>query len=332
MICPITTLGNRVFKKTLQNTGPESTLGRVCTSQHTQDLQWIALVTLLVWLLTILYYLVPIALSVWIDHPGLLSTSGIHFFSKVIHYLGRFNIYGPSFAAGATGAAGAVLSWTYQIGSSRLGIVDLFACEISAICRVCLVVDFARHAVNGANEAGQSRPFTSAESYTPVCDASLSDLKPLDASVVTYVTEFYTYRKTMMDYLRQRAALQPGDDLGHQKCMENMIYMQFLMYESAHNAIERLVEFEPNRSESLINIFCSELILYRFLMDNCLDFQLDRLRLRKESYLKSVQKLFEDTMASHDDPHKHWARAITTAGELKLRFEEVFPGHKLSPK
>src|SRR4051794_4032607 len=37
---------------------------------------------------------------------------------------------------GVTAVLGLVLSCVYQTGSKRLGVVDLFACEISAICRV----------------------------------------------------------------------------------------------------------------------------------------------------------------------------------------------------
>jgi hypothetical protein len=46
-------------------------------------------------------------------------------------------------AGGAIAVALAVLSWTYQTGSKRLGVIDLFASEISAICRMSLIADFA---------------------------------------------------------------------------------------------------------------------------------------------------------------------------------------------
>jgi hypothetical protein len=49
-------------------------------------------------------------------------------------------------------AAAAALNWVYQIGSRRLGSVDLFGCEISAICRVCLIVDFAQKSVDQHRE------------------------------------------------------------------------------------------------------------------------------------------------------------------------------------
>ena len=41
---------------------------------------------------------------------------------------------------GAIGAIGCgVLARTYQSGSARLGVVDLFACEIATLCRVAAV-------------------------------------------------------------------------------------------------------------------------------------------------------------------------------------------------
>jgi len=130
-------------------------------------------------------------------------------------------------ATALVAAAAAVLNWTYQSGSRRIGAVDLFACEISALCRVSLVINFAQTCVDRAERAheamrrltrseaekpsdntldrpddGEPVKFTSEEDYTPVYDGNISDLEPLDVNVVTYVTEFYTYRKTMVDHLR----------------------------------------------------------------------------------------------------------------------------------
>jgi uncharacterized membrane protein len=36
---------------------------------------------------------------------------------------------------------GAILAWAYQVGSARLGVVDLFACEIDTLCRMTTIVD-----------------------------------------------------------------------------------------------------------------------------------------------------------------------------------------------
>jgi hypothetical protein len=93
---------------------------------------------------------------------------------------------------GAIGAlGGGVLAWTYQTGSARLGVVDLFACEIATLCRVAAVVDMVHryvtlydsephvtqpHDMDGDPPTDTSR-FTSQESYFPVFDSSVKDLQ-----------------------------------------------------------------------------------------------------------------------------------------------------------
>lgn len=54
--------------------------------------------------------------------------------------------------AGAIAVAFGALNWTYQVGSRRLGIVDMFSAEISVICRVCVVMNFARGSVEQAKK------------------------------------------------------------------------------------------------------------------------------------------------------------------------------------
>jgi hypothetical protein len=242
------------------------------------------------------------------------------------------------------------LNWAYQNGSHRLGAIDLFGCEISAICRTCLVADFAKLTVGGFNKSEEEftkklfpiqtsnnpapkerKPFTSEENYTPVYDGNVSDLQPLDAGVVTSVTEFYTYRKTMMDYLRKIAGEQTGT-YEHLRLTLQMIYVQYLMYESGRKAVERLFEFEPNRAESRINIFCSELIVYGFLVKTYQalnkkeagtgEFALDRLGMRKANYRLDVPVQYY--VAKRKDDDAHWERARLTIEEMKKCYFEAF--------
>ena len=205
---------------------------------------------------------------------------------------------------GAVGSVGcAVLAWTYQTGSTRLGVVDLFACEIATLCRVGTIVDLvnrlaasfdadavATAAANaGAGSIAASR-FSSQESYFPVFDATVKDLQSLEATVVTNVTAFYTYSKVMRDTMRKLGDLQPGvvgtrdaETWHHAVC--NVIYMQFLAFESARKAILDLVEFEPTQAEELITVLLSELPAYRFLLDHFdMDFRHRRLALREPEY------------------------------------------------
>lgn len=51
-------------------------------------------------------------------------------------------IFGPTLAL-----FGVILAWAYQRGSNRLGVVDLFACEIDTLCRVVTVIDMMRQLV-----------------------------------------------------------------------------------------------------------------------------------------------------------------------------------------
>jgi hypothetical protein len=46
--------------------------------------------------------------------------------------------------APALAAVGAVPVWAYQIGSARLGVVDLIACEVSTLCRIVTILDTVR--------------------------------------------------------------------------------------------------------------------------------------------------------------------------------------------
>ena len=132
---------------------------------------------------------------------------------------------GP-FIGAICAVGGGVLAWTYQTGSARLGVVDLFACEIATLCRVGAVVEMVQRyvdlfqrgprggmpqVIDGELPADTSR-FTSQESYFPVFDASVKDLQVLEANVVKHVTAFYTYMKVMRDSLRRLAEIKTPDD------------------------------------------------------------------------------------------------------------------------
>src|SRR5262249_12838101 len=149
-----------------------------------------------------------------------------------------------------------------------------------------------------------------------------SDLQSLDSEVVSSVTTFYTYRKTMMDYLR--AAFAETNGVSAQHLCEQMIYMQFLMYESGRAAIEELTEFQPDRAERKVVVFCSEMSLFCFLTGvyrrDRNDFRYRRLCLRIEKYKDDITNLLRqiDQVRLHNDPDQTriWARAIITSEEL----------------
>jgi hypothetical protein len=340
------------FRSKLERTGPASTFVRLLTSEHVKDLQLIGECAIAFWLIAVSATIVNgIGLRlVWEEHdhdlhailamiiPN-LETIWTKFITKVIQ--------DHAILGAVTAGAGLVLNWVYQTGSKRLGVVDLFACEISALCRASFVVDFATLSVGQATAdhktsdaavslhsqptdaaTSQARRFTSEEHYTPVYDGTLSDLQPLDVTVVTFVTEFYTYRKAMMDYLRSITAEAPGERQTALRTM--MIYMQFLMYESGRHAIGKLIEFEPNREESLINILCSELIVFNYLNKNEQlknDYRGPRLRLREDEYRWVVPTTYYKTLDAAQTikpgTTENWVRALSVVPELKRRFELV---------
>jgi hypothetical protein len=249
---------------------------------------------------------------------------------------------------GAIGAVGCgVLAWTYQSGSARLGIVDLFACEIATLCRVAIVVDmvqrFVDQFVDKAASAAPSRArdempvdgrFTSQESYFPVFDASVKDLQLLEADVVKPITAFYTYMKVMRDKLRKLAELphpKPGgDDVdAWNLAIKDIVYMQFLALESARHAMRDLVEYEPTQAEQLITILLSELVAYDFLREQYKDaLRQGRLRAREPEYRREVPKLCDDVTTGEG---RQWTQAKGLLDELMQRYHQVFPDDALAP-
>jgi hypothetical protein len=300
-----------VFADKLKH-GPVSVPLRMCTSKHLGDYQFLGL-----------FSLAPGGLGIFIIGRWLYqiwsSPSPPDDKDMVTVGLGAFAM------------AATLASWVYQSANRRIGVVDLFACEISSICRVCLIMDFAKWSVarHGA-PAGSDTPVTpsttppltkvsSEENYTPVYDNQLTDLQSLSGPVVNAVTAFYTYRKTMMDCMRSSAAAQEQKEALER--FEQSIYMQFLMYESGRHAIKELAEFQPDRAESLVNILCSELTLFAFLYENHQkDFKGDRLRLRLKDYHEDVTALLAAIDSNKDQ--QIWDRARVTSEQLKLRYSE----------
>jgi hypothetical protein len=244
---------------------------------------------------------------------------------------------------GAIGAVGCgVLAWTYQTGSARLGVVDLFACEIATLCRVAAVTEMVpRYIRLFENGPGGAQPkkcdgdvqaddrFTSQESYFPVFDASVRDLQQLEADVVTNVTAFYTYMKVMRDGLRklkemrQPSAGAAGDADEWHYALCNVIYMQFLGLESGRKAIRDLVEFEPTQAEDICSILLSELVAYGFLRRQFSgDLRQRRLQAREAEYHRAIPVLWRVVEAGSGP---RWEKAQDLAAEVKQLYTELFP-------
>jgi hypothetical protein len=228
-------------------------------------------------------------------------------------------------------ASAAVLTWAYLSGSKRLGAIDLFSSEMSVICQSCLITDFAKLSVLKATQmlppaVGPLREtnldgekFSIEEHYTPVFDNYISELKPLEYDIINRVTLFYAYRKMMMDSLRRLYEATTPDN--RQKYMKDMIYMQFLMYESGRLACEKLIECPQNRAESRICFFCSELETFHFLskyypID---DFRGARLHQRAREYIASVDGLLNEVKSRYEQ-RPQWKSASILARQLQQVF------------
>jgi len=256
------------------------------------------------------------------------------------------------YAGPAITICGAIVAWAYVSASKRLGIIDLFACEISTLCRVGTIFDIGKIYVDmydqgnaaekhaKAKHIASSQSFDSQEDYFPIFDHNSSDLESLEALVVESITEYYTYMKAARDLLRKLASIdvshisKSGDsatagtakvDPWHQT-LADVIYVLYLGYESARKAITDLTEFQPTQAEHTIVILLTELVCYSFL---CKFHKHDsvrfaRLRLRQSDYERIVPVLIQEVSSGYEgNQRKYWAPAQGTILELELRFHDA---------
>jgi hypothetical protein len=302
----------------LMRTGdPAATMDRLFDSRHVRDLRLIIAGTLLSVgvsaALCLFYAFEQVAFA------GQWSVFGaVQFLAYVVNLLAYFIFCLSPVVA----VAGAIAAWVYRIGSARLGVVDLFACEISTLCRIATVVDTVHNTVESLDRVPSVDPthsesppaetsrFTSQENYFPVFEGNNRDLQSLEARVVINITAFYTYMKVVRDLKRAQVTVPPGHGGPElqssaqplaalsREPTRNLIYMLFLGLESARNSIKDLVEFQPERAERIIVILISELEAYQFLVNEFTDdtnMRRRRLLLRWEDYDAEVPKLCSQT-------------------------------------
>jgi len=316
-----------------------STLFRFFRSQHVRDLKLIFTAALFVFLSHLaIVLLVGVGTAVHSmflpdSPPGLgnqIFAALAEFFSFIIRYIGPgIPIYG------------AIVGWAYLSASSRLGVVDLFASEIGTLCRVGTIFDIGARWVDAyaaPEKFSGSGKFVSEEDYFPVFENNSRDLQVLEATVVNYIAEFYSYMKALRDAMRRLAetkppapaapSVQPRDaksepDAWH-AAMLNVIYLVYLAYESARKAVRELVEFQPAKAERLIVILLTELKCYAFLRSHFDpgDIRYRRLQLRAADYKEEVPEIYRNVM-SHGPNDKDWLQARETIPDLKMRYKEA---------
>ena len=305
-----------------------STFRRLLSSQHVRDLRWIFAATMAVMLYVVVWHAI-VAWNFW-PFPELRDLVGVE--PEQNQEMER------KLVGAVLLACGWILAWTYQTGSKRLGVVDLFGCEIVTLCRVGTIVDLVPKLIAAHEKLSSPAPapasghqqeiglgrFTSQENYFPVFEGNNKDLQILEADVVINVTEFYTYMKALRDQFRRLGDLGGGAEFNQQKSavLINAIYMTFLAYESARKSIVELIEYEPTQAEAMVTGLVTEFSAYRFLT-RCFDADTDirgrRLALRAKAYDELVPKLCHQIRNSTEDD---WENARTTAIDLeRLYFE-----------
>jgi hypothetical protein len=318
-----------------------ATFDRLVHSMHVGDLHWIVNVT--VW--DAVFAIIVLA--------AILATEGVWANFSWVPATALLAGCGAVLAA-----VGGITAWCYQTGASRLGTIDLFACEITTLCRICTINGladtcisaFAADTMSDKNKLVKMKEqfgdFESSETYTPFFDANAKELHSLSVKVLTNISAFYTYWKATRDAFRKLEKIQTND--GWHRTMCYVMFMQFLAFESARKAVRDLIEFEPNNAENTITILISELPLYRFLLDHFQnhfqkgDLRRARLELRLSRYVLVVPEVYYRTEVEHAKykdvdtarkqlPHlareeveelcRDWEKAYEMLGELKRRYE-----------
>lgn len=315
---------------------PADTVDRLFSSKHVNDLRLILAVSFAALTWIILFAAVTAA----VDFADVLHKPHDGTLDESIDLLKTAGGDLVKIAAPAIAVFGAMLAWAYQVGSNRLGVVDLFACEIDTLCRVCTVTNLVDQQIAhyaqapakpaaATGEPGKSE-FSSAENYFAILDSNARDLQSLEARVVINITAFYTFMKSVRDSFRRLADVH--DESARKDSVTNILYMLYLALESARHAITDLVEFEPQQAERTMVILLSELTAYRFLRlrySDSADVHNDRLILRGPEYralVPALCQLVRDHQLGVLDPgnkDQQWAPALQLLPELKKRYDAL---------
>ncbi len=135
---------------------PYDTVDRLFDSRHVNDLRLIAAAAFCI--TVVVFFIASInAVSFCM---GDWATQHFANKYKAIAYIADnggkhfISVFGPTLAI-----FGVILSWAYQKGSNRLGIVDLFACEIDTLCRVITVIEMVKNLTDNPQASAVSSTF-----------------------------------------------------------------------------------------------------------------------------------------------------------------------------
>jgi hypothetical protein len=320
----------------LRTGDPTDTVDRLFDSRHVNDLRLIAATafcaTSAVFLIAAMNA-VSFCVAEW---PPQHSDNVFQIIDYIAHTGGThfIGVFGPTLAL-----FGTILAWAYQRGSNRLGVIDLFACEIDTLCRVITITESMKKLTD--DDGGSAIPdrFTSEENYFPILDGNSKDLQSLEANVVINITAFYTFMKTVRDTLRKGTEARGVDQ--RKESLKALVYVLYLALESARKAMDDLVEFEPTHTERTMVILLSELIAYAYLRQNYRDeteAHYNRLILRGPGYKRLMKELHTRLDNERDQSlaavrrgnvekptyaQSQWAAALQLRSQLDRRFQEL---------
>jgi hypothetical protein len=315
---------------------PTDTVDRLFDSRHVNDLRLIAATAFCV---TVVVFAIALMNAISFCAWDWSTQTFTNYYQVIAHIANRggkhfIGVFGPTLVI-----FGTILGWAYQRGSNRLGIVDLFACEIDTLCRVVTIIEMVRNLTDNQKDSTVSQHFTSEENYFPVLDGNTNDLQSLEANVVINITAFYTFMKTVRDSFRKEADIR--DAAQRKESLKALVYMLYLTLESGRKAMDDLVEFEPTHTERTIVILISELKAYEFLRLNYQkedEMHYNRLILRGPLYRRLVGALdslldgdHEESLAAVkrgnlDNPtyaQSQWSAALQLRDELDKSFAEL---------
>lgn len=315
---------------------PTDTVDRLFDSRHVSDLRLIAATAFCMTIVVLAVAAIDaISFCAW-DWSKQSFANNYQVIAHISNRGGRHfvGVFGPTLVI-----FGTILGWAYQRGSNRLGIVDLFACEIDTLCRVVTIIEMVKSLADNPQDAVVPEHFTSEENYFPILDGNTSDLQSLEANVVINITAFYTYMKTVRDSFRKEAYIR--DTSRRKESLRALMYMLYLTLESGRKAMDDLVEFEPTHTERTMVILISELKAYEFLRLNYQkedEMHYNRLILRGPGYKRLVGALDRLLDGDHDESlaavkqgdlhnptyaQSQWSAAVQLRDELDKRFAEL---------
>ena len=164
----------RVPTNELTATESASTLFRFFRSKHVRDLKLIftsALFVLAVHLLlVVLLELINASYAFFSEAEApqvallghflvsLPPAAPPDFLTRLVNAAGKFLSFFITYVGPGVPIYGVIVGWAYQTASTRLGIVDLFACEISTLCRVGTIFDIGKRYVDTYDARSRARP------------------------------------------------------------------------------------------------------------------------------------------------------------------------------